>query len=246
MISNENRKGKITENKALTSVIPSEFLEANWRLWSFVILLVVGIYLMITYPVKEYEGLVDPFYSPTVLILPLVGLFRLTCYAYRKDYHRHIFNHPRACEVGFRAEYKYRPYTGETRFFRIENLHRWFMYVAVVILPFFYYDLYLSIVSPAGSVVGPHLPLATIFLAVNTAFVTLYTFGCHAIRHLIGGNLDCYSCGHSLRGKLFRGQSVLNAHHETWAWLSLSMFFFVDLYLRAVVAHVIPNIILLR
>ncbi len=57
-------------------IIPPEFLEPNWRFWSFILLAIVGIYLMMLYPVPVHDGLTDPFYSPTVLVLPLVVLFR--------------------------------------------------------------------------------------------------------------------------------------------------------------------------
>jgi hypothetical protein len=241
MIGNQNQTRPKT-NKSMTRLIPKEFLEPNWRLWSFILLLVVGIFLMINYPVAVKYGLTDPFYSPTVAVLPFVGLFRLTCYAYRKDYHRHVFNHPRTCEIGFRAEFKGREYTGETRFFRLENLHRYFVYFAVAILPFFYYDIFVSLTYQGGVT----LTLGGILLIVNTAFVTLYTFSCHAIRHLIGGSVDCFSCKHNVRKKLFFGQTKLNIHHETYAWLSLTMFFLVDLFIRATVAGVIPNIVLLH
>lgn len=241
MIENQPRQ---RTNKAMTKFIPSEFTELNWRLWSFILLLVVGVYLMINYPVpySPKTGLTDPFYSPTVMVLPFVGLFRLTCYAYRKDYHRHVFKHPRNCEIGFRGEFKGREYTGETRFFRLENFHRYFVYFAIGILPFFYYDLYLAFTYQPGFT----LTLGSLFLIINTAFVTLYTFSCHAVRHLIGGHVDCYSCKARTRHRLFKGQTVLNAHHETYAWLSLTMFFFVDLFIRATVAGVIPNIVLLH
>lgn len=243
MLGNQNQVRQKT-NRSMTRLIPKEFLEPNWRLWSFILVLVLGIFLMVTYPVyySRSTGLTDPFYSPTVAVLPFVGLFRMTCYAYRKDYHRHVFNHPRNCEVGFRAEFKGREYTGETRFFRLENLHRYFVYFAVAILPFFYYDLYLSMAYQPGFT----LTLGGLLLIVNTAFVTLYTFSCHAIRHLVGGNIDCFSCQHNTRNKIFNGQTLLNNHHETFAWLSLTMFFLVDLFIRATMAGVIPNIVLLH
>ncbi len=101
-------------------IIPPEFLEPNWRFWSFVFISILGSLLIIMYKVPVYDGLTDPFYTPTVLILPLVVLFRLTCYAYRKDYHRHLFNHPNSCATDVRLDSKSRGYSGETGFFRIE------------------------------------------------------------------------------------------------------------------------------
>ncbi len=68
-----------------------ELLEPNWRLWSFLAILLFAIVALFVFPVKEYKGLIDPFYSPTILVVPVVGLFRLTCYAYRKDYYRNIW-----------------------------------------------------------------------------------------------------------------------------------------------------------
>lgn len=241
MIGNQSRQ---RTNKAMSRIIPTEFTELNWRVGSFILLIVLGIFLMMLYPVgySSKTGLTDPFYSPTVLVLPFIGLFRLTCYAYRKDYHRHIFNHPRSCEVGFRADPKGREYTGETRLFRFENFHRYFMYFAVAILPFFFYDIYVSFTYQGGFT----LTIGGILLIVNTTFATLYTFSCHAVRHLVGGNTDCYSCSHQTKRKLFNGQTKINVHHETYAWLSLTMFFFVDLFIRATVAGVIPNFVLLH
>ena len=238
MISNDPKQ---KTNRAMTRLIPSEFLELNWRVGTFILMIVLGIYLMMIYPMTDQvNGLIDPFYSPTVLILPFIGLFRLTCYAYRKDYHRHIFNHPRACEIGFRAETKGREYTGETRLFRIENLHRWFMYFAILILPFFFYDIYLAIVTEGG------ITLGIVLLGINAIFVTLYTLSCHAVRHLIGGNTDCFSCKHNVRQKLFTSQTKINLHHETLAWISLTLFFLVDLYIRGLQAGVLHNIWLIH
>ena len=106
-------------------LIPVELTEANWRFWSFILLALIAIYLMTEFQVPVVQGLTDPFYSPTILVLPLVAGFRATCYAYRKDYHRHLFNHPNACNTDVRKDFKGRKYTGETRLFRLENYHRY-------------------------------------------------------------------------------------------------------------------------
>ncbi|HYB03764.1 MAG TPA: hypothetical protein VED17_04835, partial [Nitrososphaerales archaeon] len=57
---------------------PYELIEANWRLWTFIAVLAVGIYALTTYPLGPVNGYIDPFYSPTVLIVPIPGIFRLT------------------------------------------------------------------------------------------------------------------------------------------------------------------------
>ncbi len=229
---------------SLRHLIPPEFLEPNWRFWSFVMISILGTVLILLYKVPVFDGLTDPFYTPTVLILPLVVLFRLTCYAYRKDYHRHLFNHPNSCATDVRLDSKKRGYSGETGFFRVENVHRYFMYTAWAILPFFFYDVYVSIVYSGAITVT----LGTIILAVNAVAVTTYTFSCHSVRHLIGGYKDCVNCpaNQNKKNSLYRLQSRLNGHHEAIAWTSLIMFVFVDLFIRGMIGGVIPNIVLIH
>ncbi len=215
-------------------IVPSEFLEPNWRLWSFVILLVSGIWALMLFPLPVFKGYVDPFYAPTVLVVPIAGLFRLTCYAYRKDYHRHVFNHPNACGLDIRGDSSSRDYSGETKFFRLENLHRYFLYAGIAILPFFYYDFYTSLVY-SGSFV---LRFGSLLLLLNAVALTLWAASCHALRNLIGGRVDCYGCefaGHQKKS-IFNGQSILNKHHEFFAWFSLMTIILVDLYLRGLAA----------
>lgn len=211
--------------------IPAEFLEFNPRLYAFVIMLIVGLSAFLIFPVKEISGYIDPFYSPTILILPFVGLYRLTCYAYRKDYNRHIFKHPIGCGIQNRLDSRDRAYTGETSgLFKIENLHRYFLYISILIVPFFYYDFYTSLFLNNAFV----LRLGSIFLLLNAIFITLYVLSCHSLRSLIGGRKDCYSCmahGKGIRN-IYDKQSWLNKHHEELAWISLIFIIFVDLYLR--------------
>lgn len=231
---------------------PREFGEL--RFWAFVLLALLAIYLMTEFALpKPVQGLTDPFYSPTILVLPLVAGFRATCYAYRKDYHRHLFKHPVACEVSnFKnvskktdlvGEKRGRLYSGETNIFRLENLHRYFWYTAVAILPFFYYDIYVALAYKGTFTLG------ALLLIINTALVTVYTFSCHFFRHVTGGNVDCYSCPvnkKSARRSFFNGISKLNDHHEIFAWMSLASFFLVDLYIRGVAAGLGINILLFR
>jgi len=196
-------------------LFPYELIELNWRFWSFLVIIAVGIFAVTSFPVAETSGYIDPFYSPTVAILPLPGLFRLTCYAYRKDYHRHLFNHPLGCANTSRGEAHKQLYTGERNaFFQLENYHRYFLYAGLAILPFFYYDVYHSLAYQGD------LRLGTLVL------------------HLIGGNVDCYSCayGGNARRSIWGIQSWWNKHHEALAWVSLLTIIFADLYLRALQA----------
>ncbi len=216
-------------------LFPYELFELNWRFWSFLGILAVGSWAVFAFPVNEISGYIDPFYSPTIIIIPLPTLFRLTCYAYRKDYHRHLFQHPLGCDNESRGERESRKYTGERNaIFQLWNFHRYFLYAGLLILPFFYYDFFHSLTYAGGFTVR----LGSLVLLANIIAVTAWTLSCHSLRHIIGGNLDCYSCvrGGQVRKSIFDVQSRWNAHHEAIAWASLLAFFFTDLYLRALQA----------
>src|SRR5271169_1124095 len=94
-----------------------------------------------------YSPLIDPKhhwwrFSPALLILAGPLGFRATCYYYRKAYYRAFFLDPPACAVSERCE---RPYRGETAFpFILQNLHRYFFYLALVFLAFLWYDVVLA------------------------------------------------------------------------------------------------------
>jgi hypothetical protein len=216
-------------------LFPYELIELNWRFYSFLALLAAGGLAALTFPVAELNGYIDPLYSPTVLIVPLPTLFRLSCYAYRKDYYRHLFDHPLGCKNSQRDERHTEPYTGERNIiFQFWNFHRYFLYVGLALLPFFYYDFYHSL-TYSGVL---ELRLGSLIILANALCLTAWTLSCHAFRHIIGGNIDCYSCvyGGGARRKAWSLQSWWNAHHEQMAWLSLLVFVLTDLYLRGLSA----------
>ncbi|HUS38479.1 MAG TPA: hypothetical protein VMX74_03475 [Pirellulales bacterium] len=191
----------------------------------------------------DHAYLLSPFYSP-LLILPWLpswispaffilwapGGFRLTCYYYRKAYYRSFFLDPPACAVG---EARGPSYRGETRLFLFQNLHRYFLYFALIFLVILAIDVLHACLWPTaagGLTVG--ISLGTLVLAANTTLLSLYTFSCHSLRHLIGGNVDCFSCvtlGRT-RQNLWSAASVLNRKHMLWAWTSLFMVGFADFY----------------
>src|SRR5882757_9159656 len=90
-----------------------------------------------------YSPLIDPEhhwwrFSPALLILAGPLGFRATCYYYRKAYYRSFFLDPPACSVGEFRPHKYR---GETAFpLILQNLHRYFLYVALIFLIILWYD----------------------------------------------------------------------------------------------------------
>ncbi len=180
--------------------------------------------------------------SPAFLILWAPGGFRVTCYYYRKAYYRAYFLDPPACAVGESRGHSYR---GETRLFLFQNLHRYFLYFALVFIVILSIDVVHACMWPngeGGTRFG--VSVGTLVLATTTAMLALYTFSCHSLRHLIGGNVDCYSCVvlGQVRLRLWRGVSVLNEHHMAWAWTSLFMVGFADFYIWMVASGRITDL----
>jgi hypothetical protein len=88
--------------------------------------------------------------------------------------------------------------------------------------------------------------VGSIVYFANVLFLSNYSFGCHAFRHLIGGRLDCFSCGNEGKTCLSFWEKVtkLNEHHQFWAWLSLFSVGFADFYTRCVSSKAFTDIVL--
>ena len=185
------------------------------------------------------------WFSPAFLILWAPGGFRLTCYYYRKAYYRAFFLDPPGCAVG---EGRGTGYRGETRLLLFQNLHRYFLYVALIFIVLLTIDVLKACWWPTPT--GGHtfgVSVATLVLAANTTLLSFYTFSCHSLRHLVGGNIDCYSCAvlGQARFKLWSGVSVLNKNHMLWAWTSLFMVGFADFYIWMVASGRLTDVRLL-
>jgi hypothetical protein len=207
-----------------------------------------GIYAIVRSITSKYYAITaggahlqSPFFSPDlpglfsfkafrpwaflVLWAPL-GM-RTTCYYYRKSYYRSFFLAPPSCAVAGAAR---RKYTGETRLpFVLNNLHRFFFYAAVVVVVFlgidtvrgFFYD------GAFGIGVGNGIML------INILCLSGFTFGCNSWRHIIGGKMNCFSCSATARTRhtLWQKVSVLNGHHQFWAWISMGTVLLTDVYI---------------
>jgi hypothetical protein len=177
-------------------------------------------------------GLDLPFsFAPLVAWVPLG--YRLTCYYYRKAYYRAFFLAPPACAV---AGPRRRRYGGEASYpFLLQNLHRYFLYLAVIVLGFLWYDAVRAFFF-TGSDGSLHagVGVGSLVLLANVILLSFFTFGCNSLRHLAGGRLDCFSCSAAARTshRLWKGISVLNRRHMAWAWLSLASVALADLYVR--------------
>jgi hypothetical protein len=206
---------------------------------------------------EDHAYLLSPFYSPLLvlpqwlswispafLILWAPGGFRVTCYYYRKAYYRAFFLDPPGCAVGEPSRFcgipRGRNYKGETRLLLFQNLHRYFLYLALAFLGLLTLDVIHSCRWPDGFGVS----VGSLVLAVNTALLTLYTVSCHSFRHLVGGRLDRFSRAPlgNLRHRLWSWASVLNEQHMFWAWASLISVMFADFYVWMVASGRITDI----
>ncbi len=163
-------------------------------------------------------------YSPALLILWAPAGFRLTCYYYRGAYYKAFWADPPACAVGEPRK----GYIGESNWpLRIQNVHRYFLYVAVLFIVMLAYDALAAFWFADGFGVG----VGSLVLTVNVVLLAGYTFGCHSMRHLVGGRLDCVSAKPTCL-TLYKGCSALNRRHPLWAWMSLVSVMFADVYVR--------------
>jgi hypothetical protein len=206
---------------------------------------------------RDYQAgeLLSPFYSPNLgswtplpqwlspamLILWAPGGFRLTCYYYRKAYYRSFTSHPAGCAV---AEGRRGDYAGETSFpLILQNLHRYLLYVALVVLVFLWIDVWRAF-WPDGHF---GITVGTAVLALNTTLLSLYTFSCHSLRHLVGGQVDCFSANAVCRARYraWTRLSALNENHMLWAWTSLFGVMSADFYVWMVASGHLTNLRLL-
>ena len=114
-------------------------------------------------------------------------------------------------------------------------MHRYFLYAALIILVILWVDAVKAciFVNPDGSHVFG-IGGGSLAIFASTATLTLYTFSCHSLRHLVGGRMDCFSCAVAggPRQQTWAIVSILNEHHMAYAWASLFAVCFADFYVR--------------
>ena len=175
-------------------------------------------------------GWLPSFVTAAMLILWAPGGFRLTCYYYRGAYYKAFWADPPNCTVGEPRK----KYLGERSFpLIVQNVHRYFMYLALIFLLLLSYDVYKATQFPDGFGIG----IGTLVLLINVILLGSYTLGCHSLRHLVGGLFDRLS-RHPARKKAYDCVSCLNRRHMLFAWLSLFWVGFSDLYIRLCAMHI--------
>jgi hypothetical protein len=169
-------------------------------------------------------------YSAALLILWAPGGFRFTCYYYRGAYYKAFWADPPGCAVGEPRK----SYLGERSFpLILQNVHRYFLYIALAFLLFLSYDVYKAtqFTDAATGVTSFGIGLGTIVLALNVVLLSGYTLGCHSLRHMVGGYLDRLA-RRPMRRSVYHGVCTLNRGHMRWAWASLFGVAFADIYVR--------------
>jgi hypothetical protein len=165
--------------------------------------------------------------SPAFFLPALAILFRLTCYYYRGAYYKAMAMKPPTCAVrGVRMNYR-----GERALLVFQNLHRYTLYGALLLLVFLWGEGFAAFFREGRFGVG----VGTIVMLMNAALLSAYTFGCHSWRHLTGGRLDCFTCsGGTPSYSLWKGSTWLNERHMLFAWISLVWVAFTDFYIYLV------------
>lgn len=164
-----------------------------------------------------------------ILIFPILAGFRASCYYYRKAGYRAFLLSPPGCAVAEPAK----KYSGENRFpLIIQNLHRYFFYLASVLLLINTYDAVLAFFPASG---GFGVGLGSLILLVNVTMLWLYSLSCHACRHIFGGRLKHFS-RHLIQYWFWTQLSKLNGRHMQFAWISLITVMLTDFYIMSISA----------
>jgi len=243
------------------SSVAAAWRKLPWWIEPTTVVLVLSIFslyafFIVSFQPGQYKEYLSPFYSPPIpkpdwmpgfISAPMFIIwiplgFRATCYYYRKAYFRAFFWDPPACSGREQEREPRSPenYRGERAVFVLNNVHRYFLYAAFVILAFLWYDAVLTF-FPDGSF---GVKVGSLIFLVNVVLLSAYSLSCHSLRHLLGGNKDCYTCirGGNARLKAYNSISRLNARHPLWAWVSLFSLLVADVYLRLIAAGVIPDL----
>jgi hypothetical protein len=169
-------------------------------------------------------------FSPALLILWVPGGFRFTCYYYRGAYYKAFWADPPSCAVGEPRK----SYWGERRLpLVLQNVHRYFLYLSLPLLVALASDVYKAcwFKDAATGVVSFGVGVGTLVLALNVVLLSGYALGCHSLRHLVGGHIDQLTRAPT-RHRAYACVSCLNRGHMAWAWCSLAVVAFSDLYVR--------------
>src|SRR5262249_40488294 len=115
----------------------------------------------------------------------------------------------------------------------LQNLHRYMLFISMFVLLILAVDAWRGFwfADPATGSVKFGVGVGSIVLALNAILLGGYLFGCHSMRHVVGGCVDQLSRA-PLGLRAYQCVSCLNRRHMAWAWSSLFTVGFADLYVR--------------
>ncbi|HXZ63665.1 MAG TPA: hypothetical protein VEH05_02970 [Streptosporangiaceae bacterium] len=179
----------------------------------------------------HWIGSLPPIIPYAFVSLVFVFGFRLSCYYYRRAYYRAFWRAPAACAV----REPHASYSGETRFPLImQNLHRYFFYLVILVSILNTYDVTQAFRGPNGNF---GIGLGSLIMLVNVILLWAYTLSCHSCRHITAGRLNNFS-SHPVRYWMWTKVSWLNTRHMQLAWTTLGTLMLTDLYIWLVAAGV--------
>jgi hypothetical protein len=100
------------------------------------------------------------------------------------------------------------------------------MMFCLAVLVILAYDVWKAFwfTDPATGASAFGIGVGTLLLATNVALLSGYLFGCHSMRHVVGGCVDQLSQA-PMGVKAYSCVSCLNRKHMVWAWCSLTVGF---------------------
>jgi len=188
-------------------------------------------------PHSWFGGPAQPAWWPSFLHFSAAALilwgpvgFRLTCYYYRGAYYKAFWADPPSCTVGEPRS----SYWGENSFpLVLQNIHRYMLFLSVAVLAILAWDAWKAFwfTDAATGTVSFGIGLGTLLLLTNVILLGGYLFGCHSMRHVVGGCVDELSRA-PFGQSAYACVTCLNRRHMVWAWCSLFTVGFSDLYVR--------------
>ncbi len=179
-------------------------------------------------------------FSPALIILPIPAFFRFTCYYYRGAYYKAFWADPPSCTVGEPRS----TYWGENSFpLILQNVHRYMLFLSVGILIVLAYDVWNAFwfTDASTGTVSFGIGVGSLILLANTILLGGYLFGCHSMRHVVGGCVDQLSRA-PMGVRAYSCVSCLNRRHMIWAWCSLVSVGLSDLYVRLCSMGVVTDV----
>jgi hypothetical protein len=181
-----------------------------------------------------------PLIPYALISLPVLLLFRLTCYYYRKAYYRSFWFSPPACAV----REPHGSYTGETRpLMLVQNGHRYFFYAALVLTVINTWDMLVPFFH--GTDGGFGIGLGNLIMLLNVVMLWGYTLSCHSCRHVFGGRLRSFG-RHPARYWMWSRLSTLNHRHMYFGWFSIATLILTDAYIALVASGAINDLRILN